>query len=491
MKRFLSFFYTDIQWKLLSVMLAFLLWLVAANMNDPVQNRNFNIPLQYYNMEILAREGLMLVNGDALNTPVQVGIRAHRSELDVLNATVEEQLRRIVPSVDFRSVNTQAVLNSEGPVTMRLDISANLYAGLEHNRINPSFIEVQIDAIAIGSFPVVYDILNDVAPGFELRPIRLVNNNVTITGPRAVFATIDSVRVAVDVLGLHADAEMNGLPLVVLTRDGQDITDQLQLSVMETTATVPVWAIQATELRVRSTGNAADGFAVAAIDIEPLTIDVIGTPDNLQQLEYILVEIELYSIREDYVHNVNIEDWLPSGILLRSGENPQVDLTIKVEPIDLRVFFVPRDNVRIRGFAAIYQILSEQAFIRIDLVGPRSLINALTYADIGLELDLRNLPIGTRNVTLTVSVPEGTTMVRTAPSLLVQIHEPAGADDDDYDHYPPDTQDPQVPIVVDPSDNGDNNGNNNENTNGNGGEEGYYGEDNEYNSDYPPQQDIE
>jgi len=430
MKRFFSFFYTDLHWKLLSLGLAFLLWLLAINMNDPTQNESFNVMLRPINLEILSNAGLELVNPDALDIPVRVGIRAPRRELEYLNSTegIRAQAERITPVVDFRVVNIDDVLNSEGSVTVRLDISVNLYEGYEHFSINPSFIYVEMDAIVHQTFPVIFDIVGEVDSGLELQPIRLANSNVTVTGSRTDIARIDSVRVYVDVWGVLSDEEQENLQLVVYDHNGYIITDLVHLSVSETTATVSVWPVESVEIIVESTGYVASGFAVEDIDFAPKTVEVISTPARLQNLDYILIEVDLSGRSYSFVDNVDVREWLTDGIFLRSGENHNIAVTVDIEPVERRTFNIPMDNVRSRGISVAYDVLSEMASIRIDVYGPRALLAELTNADIGLEIDLRNLPIGIHFVTLSVDLPEDITLAQSAPALQVQIREPAAED---------------------------------------------------------------
>jgi len=453
MKRFLSFFYTDVQWKILSLGLAFLLWFVSSIMNDPVQNMPFNfLPLQLHNVGIVTGADLVILNEDALDTTVQVVVHAARSELEALmEAGAEEQLSRIVPSVDFRAINAEAVLSSDGPVTFRLYINANLYAGLTHTSIQPRFIDVQVDAIERRVFPVTADVLNEVGPNFELRPVRLVNNSVTVTGPRTVLATVDSVLVDVDVSGVQSDMEMGNLPLVVLDHNGRDITERVELSVRETTAIVPVWPVHTVELRVQGTGSVATGFAVAAVDIEPVSIDVIGPPELLQELEYLLIQADLDGANDSFTKDVDLKEWLPNGIFLHDGQDPNATLLVTLDPIIRRTFQIPRDDIRVRGATAMYHILSDALSIRIDVAGPSTLVSELNYTEIGLELDLRRLPIGVHDVALTVHLPQGITTALGVPPLQVQIHEPADDDgEEDYDHYhvDPALTEPQIPVVI-------------------------------------------
>ena len=451
MKQALAFFTTDVKWKLLSLALAFVLWFISANFNDPSTTRTYHLPLQIQNVNILANQGLIIVDEYPLDTHVRLGVRASRSVLDYLSEIdISAQLEHITPTIDFGAISAEDIYEHDGIMTVRLDISANLdwYKGLELFSIHPRFVYVEMDVIERAVFPVSIDILNEVAPGLELRPIQLANNSVAVTASRTILSRVSHVQVNIDVVGIHSVETLQNLPLIVICHEGTDITELVQLSVTETTANVPVLNVSKVELRVKTTGNIATNFAIANITLYPMEINVIGSPELLDELEYIEITHYIDGINSDQTFTVGILELLPPGVFLSSGESPNVQMRILVEPIERRIFHIPRDNVRIRGIAAIYQILGDQQLIRVDVSGPRSIVNELDYSDIGLELDLRNRQIGVHNVALAVYLPDEISLAMNAPLLQVQIHEPATeSDDDDYDHYYIDDelQEPQYP----------------------------------------------
>lgn len=447
MKKFLSFFYTDIHWKLIALFLAFLLWIVGSNVNNPHENGSVDVRLNVANFELLAHEGIVLLNEDVLDIRVNVGVRAARHYLYTLRtADADVREEQVISNIDFRVIDADAVRLSDGPVTMRLDITANLYEGLELRSIRPRYVDLELDVLVRHSFQVETEIINEVAPNFEIRPVRLANSWVTVTGARSVVSEIDSVWVSIDVVGLHTDREQT-VSLVVLDHAGRDITDMVELSVRETTATIPVWPIDALELDVEPTGQAAAGFAVAEIEFYPQAINIIAPEERLIQLTPLLMGIDVENANATINRSVSILEYLPDGVYLAQDQSPYVDVTVSIEPIESRVISVPRDNLRRSGTAPLYQIIGEATFIRVTVSGPRSLVSALGPADVGLELDLRNLAIGTHNVAIAVHLPDGITLAQAPPRLQVQIHEPATDEPDDYDHYYIDNPGPITPTM--------------------------------------------
>jgi len=438
-KRLVSAIFSDFHWKLLAGVMAFLLWFIGTYMFNPIQNSSVNISLEHNNIEILGTENLYLLNPDALIELIHIGVRAARHDLDALtSATPARQAEMVIPSVDFRAIDVAAIKASEGPQTVRLDVSVNLYAGYEHIFIRPSFIEVEIDVITSEVFTIDIDTIGEVDSGLELRTIRLANSSVTVTGTRTNVARIDRVQVGVDIWGINYVAELPNLRLEVLDAGGYNITEYFQLSVTETTATVPVWQIETLALEIELIGNVVPGFAVEEYDIEPQQISVTGIPGILDDREYLVVEVDLEGRRESFLEQIDISDLLPAGVFLANDQSPYIAVGVEIEPIVERIFHVLQDNIRVFGMGVIYDVLTDALAIGVRVMGPRTKLEQMEASDITLELDLRNRAIGVHTVALIVDLPEGVTLAQpNAPTLQVQIHEPADLDnyEDDYDDY--------------------------------------------------------
>lgn len=440
-KRIFAMLFEDFHWKLLAVFVAGVIWFVGVNMSDPYQNLSVSPRLRLDNLDIMAREGIAVLNEDDLrDINVSVTVRALRSDMDALRAALADPERFanfIEVSVDFRAVDSDAVRDADGIVSQSLRVSPNLMSGFEHLSINPAYIEVYLDTTARQMFPVQTVLRGDVPPGFELQPFRLGNESVTITGSRTDLREIASVRAEVDITGVHEAAELV-IPLVVLDAEGYDITYRVQLNVTETTAPIRVWQIRTVPVFVRATGSPAAGFAVAEISGGLESVYVVAPAEILDNVDYILAGIDLDGASANVVHTILIAAYLPEGVALAQNEYEEMTITARIEPIEERVFIVPHGNVRSRGVVGLYQLVDDNAAIRVVISGPRSIIAALNASQIEPEFDLRGLPIGVHSVPLAIELPTGLTLVGTPPTLLVQIHEPAAPEENNGEPEPPD-----------------------------------------------------
>ncbi|MCL2372031.1 MAG: CdaR family protein [Defluviitaleaceae bacterium] len=437
MRKFLAFFYKDLHWKLLSLVLAFSLWFIGANVFNPLRNEPFHMPLQLHNFEVLSRDRLVLVNEEELrDTIVNIVIRGHGQDLDNLRSREPAFVANaIVPSINLGAIDTQMVLDAEGVVIVPLNVSVNLYQEFEHLSITPGIVHLEIDAVITERFMVARNIVGGVAPGHELQGIELLNTNVTVTGARSDVNNVAGVGVSIDLSPIHSSTELT-LPIIVYCHSGYDMTDKVQLNVTETTARIQILPIDSLNVNINLVGEPAENFSLLEYSFEPNEFYVVAEAYTLEELPYITIDIDIDGLYSDLASTINIEDWLPPGVALRQDMSPHIYVNVTLDPTETRTFSIPREQIRTRSLGIISQILGEDLPINITISGPRSLLYELHYTDIGLDLNLFDFVIGLHDVPLTVTLPDGFNLISQRPILQVQVHEPASEDDNDeyYDY---------------------------------------------------------
>jgi YbbR domain-containing protein len=329
-----------------------------------------------------------------------------------------------------------------------------LQSGFEHISINPAYVYVSLDTSQTKPVSVQMVQHGEVPPGFELQHIKLEHENVIIRGPRSDVKMVSLVQANIDITGIHEEDTKISVSFKVIDNHGDEMTGRVRLDVPGTTANVHVLPIGSVGIAVQRSGTPADGFAFAGITGGPESVDVVGSSEMLEQLDSITVEIDVNGKSSNVKKLINISDWLPEGISLRKGEISETEITARIEPIEERVFNIPRDNVRSRGGIGLYQVVSTSANIRVSISGPRLSLERLDTQEITPEFDLRGLSIGTHTVPLTIELPQrlqGLSVVGTRPTLMVQIHEPVI--EGNTNENPPETSEPPEP----PDENNDGN----------------------------------
>ena len=421
LKKILSFFYTDIQWKLLSLVLALILWFVSTSVNNPLENRPIDRILQLHNLGVMNTEGIAVLNIDELrNITIQIGIRGPRHDIEALGL-IEDM---IIASIDFRAINREYIYAADGPVNIGLNVSANLaqmgFVNVNHQYIRPHIVNVELDILIQQSFPIQKRVDGVVADGFELQNISLTNQDVNIEGPRSLIALIESVYTDIDITGL-SDSISKPSRLIVYDYYGRDITRLFGLSVSETMADIHVLPIERIDLDVNIIGEPAQGFVVHYFYIAPLYINIVDT--LARDIDYITIDVPITSLSENFEDIIDIQEFLPVGMRLSESESPYVRVFVYIEPIQRRVFFIPREDIAMFAHTAVYQILGAANPVRIVVEGPQSIVSLLEPSDINVSLNLIGRPIGVHRIAVSVDFPEGIYLAEPPPTLDVEIHD--------------------------------------------------------------------
>jgi YbbR domain-containing protein len=439
LRRFLSFFYTDVHWKLLALGLSGVLWLVSLADLDREENRFYSRILFLDNQAVLDNENVVFINPHDLPEGINIGVRAPAS---LHNELMLEALLDIRASIDFRAVIGQEVHDAEGPIDLALPVSVNLPPDLGFVLFNvtPSEVIVRLDARVRSTFPIEVSQTGGVGAGTELQGFRMANTFVTVTGPRSVVERVARVQVLAEIQGL-TESTVRTVRLAVYDANGYEITDQLELSVSETNLFVDIFPVHQVAITPEITGTLAPGFAVAEITTYPAEVKLVGTAERLAEIEAIVPVFDLYGANQNSERVFPLAEWLPEGVSLAQGERTAAMLTVVVEPIQERVFTISRGDIAVFGYA-LYAVLGDPASVSVTVSGPASLIALLTPADVAVQMNLRNWPIGIHHVPLRVHLPPGLRTVGTLPSLEVQIYEPAAPDEGSEDDAPDDFEPP-------------------------------------------------
>jgi len=160
--------------KAISLWIAVVLWLFVGG-EDSIE-KTIRIPVEIIN---LPRE---LVISNQYKREIEVSVTGPRSV--ILN--MDEQ--KISHQVDLSAATpgTLVVENDHDHITVPRSVTVQ--------RVQPSSIILSIDKLVQKSFPVIPNTVGSVAPGFEVKTIRMNPDFVTITGPATILEKIEELQ---------------------------------------------------------------------------------------------------------------------------------------------------------------------------------------------------------------------------------------------------------------------------------------------------------
>jgi YbbR domain-containing protein len=337
-----------------------------------------------------------------------------------LSATVSDQA--FTATVDLSEYDME-----RAPEPQVLDVVVDsLFDGIEVLSVVPATVRVAIDRIEIRTVPVEVDPF-EVPEGLEIGQPLLSAEEVQVRGPASIVGAVDRVvaRIRIDESGIDFNAPVD---VVAVDVQGQEVgTGFIDIEPETVSVQVDVADVETeTTVAVRPSfeaGTPAPGFALEAISIDPSSVTIVGTAEQLSGIVSIPTEpLSIDGASEDQVFEAELQ--LPNDVELADGEEAVVTVTATIVPsVSSRTFVVGPVCVGAGDNACVPSL--DQ--LTMTLSGPGGTLSALGSGDLSLSLDATGLAPGTYSLAPVVGgLPAGVQLLNITPAAVsVTITAPA------------------------------------------------------------------
>lgn len=315
MKKFLM---KDSFLKLISFVIAVLLWLYIITVLDPsVDVTVKDIQLRYNNQAVLESRGLCLVSDE--DATVELTIRGSRKRIANIDS------KNIYATVDLNNISRKG--------TFSLPISISI--PYEYNEIvkkNPYNAEVLIDEIVRADRDVKVITTGSPANGYIAGIPTISVKTVSLEGAATMIERIANVGASLNYDDRSADI-MDSESIFFIGKDGKPIdkNDQIYTLVKADINTIdvecPIYKLKSVPIVVDAKSNI--GVGRYKISVQPANITIYGESEILETVEEIKTEsISIDNLEEEVVSAALV---LPEGINLRDGI---AEISVKIEKRD-------------------------------------------------------------------------------------------------------------------------------------------------------------
>lgn len=328
--------------KLASLVLAFVLWFLVAQIYDPKDTVTFNnIQVRLINTELLDEEGKVYEVLDNSNL-VRVTVTGPQS-------IVKSELRRsdIVAEADMSKltdINTIAITYyCENVSNDSVEIKGN------HDSVRLSVEDKTSKWIKLES-----NTIGEVASGYMIGNVTLDQTNIEVTGPKSAISQVDHAGVDINVTDSTSSLSAN-VDIKLYDADGNELTlESVKKNVNSAHLTVEVLATKEVPVEIEYMGVPEDGYmATGEVESSVPTVRIAGTASALVGISAITVPEERMNITgqsDDLVDIINLKDYLPSNVRLANKSfDGKITATVYIEPIDTKDLTIPADNISITG----------------------------------------------------------------------------------------------------------------------------------------------
>lgn len=390
-------------WKLLSLLLGFLLWLVIVNVEDPQTTRVFyDIKVAKINEEVITSEkkAIEYREGETVN----VKVRGKRSIVDRMTA------KDIVAVADLQKKS----------ITGAIDIEIEVPDTLTILEKEPSMMMVKLESIITVQKEVQPYMIGEPGDGYIYLDPVVTPNNIEVEGPESKIGLIKSVLVPVKIDGVKRDVILYGSPQII-DESNNEIAG-LTKSASQVQIQVPIEKLKVVNIKENIEETNASGYELVGITLSQNTLSVRGKEELIDLTETLMISgIDISQLTEDTILTVNAKSLLPAGISVYKDVDI-IEVYIDIEAIEEKTLILTHDDINVRHLSENLQFsyVDDEVF-ELKYQGISSKLETIDIERISPSISLRDLEEGTHEVEISLFTPSGVELLTDKPKVVIEL----------------------------------------------------------------------
>ncbi len=397
--------------KILSLLMAFLVWVVILNVDDPVTTDSFyDIPVTKINENALAQKDKVydVISGDT----VDVKVKGKRSIIESLKES------------DFQAVADLSELSIVNAVP--IDVTIPKYGDSVEIIKENYTMQVSLENLETKQFRIDVVTTGDVSEGYYIKEKTASPNIIQVSGAESVINKIKDVVVEVNVGSARESFKKTGVVPKVYDKNGTLMdSGKMKLSYEAVDVSVDLLKTKTVNLFIDLKGTPYPGYKYGKPDFEPRQVVIAGEQSELDKVQYIMGEYNIDNQRTDIEDEVNIADFIKNDVIL-IDENKTAVINVKVEKLKSKDISYNSNEIEFRNLpVGLAAVLNETNAIQVEVMGEEDILSNINKYNLKPYIDLADTEIGTKLFNLEFSPPDsGLTISNT--SVSVTITEAAG-----------------------------------------------------------------
>lgn len=371
--------------KILSIFVAFFVWLVVMNVSNPLTSGSKEVPLETVNGQVLtAANRAYEINGKSTVT---------------VNYRVRTRDAYRIKSSDFRAYVDLAELYSvTGSVEVKVEILSNKEL-ISEITTKPGVVRVQTEELQSKPFELQTKITGHAAEGYSDGKVELTPATITVEGPVSQVGMISYMGVELNVDGAASDLTGTAKPRFYDANGNElsDIGERITVDTGEISYRVAINKVKSLPLDFEVTGTVAPGYQYTGVECSSRDVKVTGLKTNLADVNKITIpasELNINRAASDVVVTVDLRDYLPEGVELAESQNPSVEIRLKVEKLVNRTIILMDEEIEQKNPSEDYHYRFIPEKMEVVVQGLSEDLESLNGSDLGASVNLADLGPG-------------------------------------------------------------------------------------------------
>lgn len=410
--------------KLASLVLAFVLWFLVVQINDPLDSVTFNnVEIDLVNTDLLEQEGKVYEVIDESNI-ARVTVLAPRSVIG--------QIRKsdIVAEADMSK------LTDINTIAVHYYVENLAVDSVDGNR---DIVRLNVEDRASKWIRLTSSVVGDVAEGHLVTNVSLDQTTIEISGPQSVVSEVAYAAVEMGVTGAMSNLSAN-VDIQLYDEEDQLIeNNSIKKNVNSAYMQVEVLATKNVPVKIEYSGQPAEGYlATGVVESNKEYVTIAGRNAALEGISEIVIPAESLDITGatgTVYASVDLDDFLPDNIRwAEKGFGGKVAVSVFVEPVQSKTLEVPAANMKLTNTPAelVVSLPEEVEYYEVEISGLAKDVDAVDVQMLTGIVDIQGyfaeqeidvIRAGVYEIPVAIEPIEGVT-VETEVVVQVQIREP-------------------------------------------------------------------
>ena len=360
--------------KLASILLAFVIWFIVAQVGDPKDTRSFNnIPVKLINTELLADQN---------------------KYYEVIEGTDSVRVSVTAPTSVFQTLRAGDIV-AEADISKLTDINtmAITYYALNANSEHISFegdhevVKLDVENKASKWIRLDYQTVGTVAENYIIGNITSQQTSIYVNGPESAVNQISTAYAELNVEGQTTNTSAN-VEIHLRNKEKKRLyLDNVELSTDHVLLTAEILATKEIPINVSYFGEPAEGFKVVGNVVKDInSVRVAGTSSDLARIKAITIpneKIDISGANDTKQFGINLKEFLPDGVKLADPDKDgQLTVTVTIKATKERTMEIPPQNILLQNVPHGYTVSlpnddTEKTPVTLKVFGLIENVNAL------------------------------------------------------------------------------------------------------------------
>ena len=413
---------SNLSLKFLSLFVAFLIWLLVANVNNPTRS------LLYRDVKI------DIINEDSV-TEIDKVLDIVSEDTVTIKVTAPKYVHETLTKDSFTVIADMENLSAMNTVPLTVTCS-NPSVSWANMEIVPSTLKVELEQKKQSEFAVSVELVGVQEEGYSIGRTEIVQGkSVQIAGPESIINRIGQVIASINISQINSDQRLAG-KLEVRDKNGDPVSlDRLQImdssgvliSHNKVMVDVSLWEERSIPIGIEVSGTPADGYRLTKVAAVPDSVKLAGTEQAFESLGDTLTLKDIVSVEgvsESFTQPVDLTETiadLPELKLVEEAD-PVVNVSVQVEKTGDHTLSIPLSSLEVLNRpSSMVLTFSPADQIQVTLHSDDG-DTEVGLSDIRASIDLSACAEeGTYEIPVEIEVPKGYTLVSEVKLVVTSV----------------------------------------------------------------------